>query len=112
MGKVNSRIDNAAGVVRKNRAAQAKATRRLNRMADSFNQQLSAIRKTLARDRKHAENRLRTATSKVWAAFNAQREAQRRKNAAMEAATRRMRLDAFRNIRLAKAAFRKKIHSL
>merc|ERR1712178_140609 len=48
----------------------------------------------------------------VWAAFNAQREAQRQKNASMEAATRRMRLDAFRNVRLAKAAFRKKIHSL
>merc|ERR1712159_758536 len=150
--KVNSRIDNAAGVVRKNRAAQAKinanvnaetrrmiklgnkrykkhlkddaelhrlinkrqaeTTRRLNRMADSFNQQLSAIRKTLARDRKHAENRLRTATGKVWAAFNAQREAQRQKNASMEAATRRMRLDAFRNVRLAKAAFRKKIKKL
>merc|ERR1712178_549181 len=150
--KVNSRIDNAAGVVRKNRAAQAKVnanvnaetrrmiklgnkrykkhlkddaelqrlinkrqaetTRRLNRMADSFNQQLSAIRKTLARDRKHAENRLRTATAKVWAAFNAQREAQRQKNASMEAATRRMRLDAFRNVRLAKAAFRKKIKKL
>merc|ERR1719199_1074645 len=150
--KVNSRIDNAAGVVRKNRAAQAKVnanvnaetrrmiklgnkrykkhlkddaelnrlinkrqaetTRRLNRMADSFNQQLSAIRKTLARDRKHAENRLRTATGKVWAAFNAQREAQRQKNASMEAATRRMRLDAFRNVRLAKAAFRKKIKKL
>merc|ERR1712159_611359 len=109
--KVNNRIDAAASVVRKNRAAQAKinanvnaetrrmiklgnkrykkhlkddaelhrlinkrqaeTTRRLNRMADSFNQQLSAIRKTLARDRKHAENRLRTATGKVWAAFNA-----------------------------------------
>merc|ERR1711981_1409732 len=150
--KVNSRIDNAAGVVRKNRAAQAKVnanvnaettrmiklgnkrykkhlkddaelqrlinkrqaetTRRLNRMANSFNQQISAIRKTLARDRKHAENRLKTATSKVWAAFNAQREAQRQKNASMEAATRRMRLDAFRNVRLAKAAFRKKIKKL
>merc|ERR1719261_2358468 len=98
--KVNSRIDNAAGVVRKNRAAQAKVnanvnaetrrmiklgnkrykkhlkddaelqrlinkrqvetTRRLNNMANSFNQRIAAIKKTLARDRKHAENRLRS----------------------------------------------------
>merc|ERR1711981_445002 len=150
--KVNSRIDNAAGVVRKNRAAQAKVnanvnaetrrmiklgnkrykkhlkddaelqrlinkrqvetTRRLNNMANSFNQRIAAIKKTLARDRKHAENRLRSATAKVWAAFNKQRAAQAEKNAAMEAATRRVRLDAFRNVRLAKAAFRAKILKL
>merc|ERR1711981_529651 len=150
--KVNSRIDNAAGVVRKNRAAQAKVnanvnaetrrmiklgnkrykkhlkddaelqrlinkrqvetTRRLNRMADSFNAQLNAVRKTLARDRKHAENRLQKETAKVWAAFSTQRALQAKKNAALEAATRRMKLDAWRNIRNSKAAFRKKIHAL
>merc|ERR1712159_504448 len=150
--KVNNRIDAAAGVARKNRAAQAKVnanvnaetrrmiklgnkrykkhlkddaelqrlinkrqvetTRKLNNMAASFNQRIAAIKKTLARDRKHAENRLRSATAKVWAAFNKQRAAQAEKNAAMEAATRRMRLDAFRNVRLAKAAFRAKILKL
>merc|ERR1712159_756171 len=150
--KVNSRIDNAAGVVRKNRAAQAKinanvnaetrrmiklgnkrykkhlkddaelhrlinkrqaeTTRKLNKMSDSFNAKLQQIRKTLARDRKHAESRLTKETAKVWAAFSAQRALQAKKNAALEAATRRMKLDAWRNIRLAKASFRRKIHNL
>merc|ERR1711959_32043 len=150
--KVNNRVDAAANVVRKNRAAQAKVnnninaetrrmiklgnkrykshlkhdaelqrlinkrqvetTRKLNKMSDSFNAKLNAVRKTLARDRKHAENRLTKETAKVWAAFNAQRALQAKKNAALEAATRRMKLDAWRNIRNSKAAFRKKIHAL
>merc|ERR1711881_650773 len=150
--KVNNRVDAAANVVRKNRAAQAKVnnnvnaetrrmiklgnkrykahlkhdaelqrlikkrqvetTRKLNKMSDSFNAKLNAVRKTLARDRKHAENRLTKETAKVWAAFNTQRALQAKKNAALEAATRRMKLDAWRNIRNAKASFRKKIHKL
>merc|ERR1719426_708710 len=150
--KVNNRIDAAASVVRKNRAAQAKVnnnisaetkrmiklgnkryrahlkhdaelqrlinkrqvetTRKLNKMSDSFNARLQQVRKTLARDRKHAESRLTKETAKVWAAFSAQRALQAKKNAALEAATRRMKLDAWRNIRLAKASFRRKIHSL
>jgi len=150
--KVNNRIDAAASVVRKNRAAQAKVnaniaaetrrmiklgnkryrahlkhdaelqrlinkrqaetTRKLNKMSDSFNAKLQQIRKTLARDRKHAESRLTKETAKVWAAFSAQRALQAKKNAALEAATRRMKLDAWRNIRLAKASFRRKIHNL
>merc|ERR1712054_505387 len=140
--KVNNRIDAAASVVRKNRAAemkrmiklgnkryrahlkhdaelqrlinkrQAETTRKLNKMSDSFNAKLQQIRKTLARDRKHAESRLTKETAKVWAAFSAQRALQAKKNAALEAATRRMKLDAWRNIRLAKASFRRKIHNL
>merc|ERR1711959_554127 len=150
--KVNNRIDAAASVVGKNRAAQAKVnnniaaetkrmiklgnkryrahlkhdaelqrlinkrqaetTRKLNKMSDSFNAKLQQIRKTLARDRKHAESRLTKETAKVWAAFSAQRAFQAKKNAALEAATRRMKLDAWRNIRLAKASFRRKIHNL
>merc|ERR1711959_638501 len=150
--KVNNRIDAAASVVRKNRAAQAKVnnniaaetkrmiklgnkryrahlkhdaelqrlinkrqaetTRKLNKMSDSFNAKLQQIRKTLARDRKHAENRLQKETAKVWKAYNANRALQAKKNAALEAATRRMKLDAWRAIRLAKASFRAKIHNL
>merc|ERR1711959_636319 len=150
--KVNNRVDAAANVVRKNRAAQAKVnnninaetrrmiklgnkrykahlkhdaelqrlinkrqvetTRKLNKMSDSFNAKLNAVRKTLARDRKHAESRLTKETAKVWKAYNANRALQAKKNAALEAATRRMKLDAWRNIRNSKAAFRKKIHAL
>merc|ERR1712216_855619 len=72
---------------------QAETNRKLDRMAMSFNQALAAVRRTLARDRKHAENKPK-------------------KSAAMAAATRRMRLDAIDQVRKTKAMFRKKIHNL
>merc|ERR1719262_710555 len=150
--KVNNRIDQTAGVVRSNRAAQAKVNAnvnaemnrmvklgnkrykqhlkhdvelqklihkdqaatnaRLNRMAMQFNQALSSVRKQLAKDRKHAENKLRKSTAGVWGALWKQQAMQAKKNAAMAAATRRMRLDALDQVRKTKAAFRKKIHKL
>merc|ERR1711988_1114769 len=150
--KVNNRIDHTAGVVRSNRAAQAKVNAnvnaemarmvklgnkrykqhlkhdvelqklihkdqaatnaRLNRMAMQFNMALASVRKQLAKDRKHAENKLRKGTSAVWAALWKNQEMQRKKNAAMAAATRRMRLDAIDQVRKTKAMFRHKIHSL
>merc|ERR1711998_464873 len=150
--KVNNRIDHTAGVVRSNRAAQAKVNanvnaemarmvklgnkrykqhlhndvelqkliakgqaqtdRKLNRMAMSFNQALASVRAQLAKDRKHAENKLKKGTSGVWAALWKNQAMQAKKNAAMEAATRRMRLDAIDQVRKTKAMFRHKIHKL
>merc|ERR1712167_157821 len=103
--KVNNRIDSTAGVVRSNRAAQAKVnanvnaemsrmvklgnkrykahlkndaelkrlihrdqattSRRLNKIASTFNSQLSAVRSQLKRDRKHSERSLGKATSRL-----------------------------------------------
>merc|ERR1719450_440802 len=150
--KVNNRIDATAGVVRSNRAAQAKVNanvnaemsrmiklgnkrykkhlhddvelqklihkgqaetdRKLNRMAMQFNQALASVRKQLAKDRKHAENKLRKSTSGVWQALWKNQAMQAKKNAAMAAATRRMRLDAIDQVRKTKAMFRRKIHKL
>merc|ERR1719486_1198293 len=150
--KVNNRIDNTAGVVRSNRAAQAKVNanvnaemsrmiklgnkrykqhlksdielqkliqkgqaetnRKLNRMAMSFNQALASVRRQLAKDRKHAENKLKKGTGAVWAALWKNQALQAKRNAAMAAATRRMRLDAIDQVRKTKALFRKKIHNL
>merc|ERR1719159_102680 len=150
--KVNNRIDNTAGVVRSNRAAQAKVNanvnaemarmiklgnkrykkhlqndielqkliqkgqaetnRKLDRMAMSFNQALASVRRQLAKDRKHAENKLKKSTGGVWAALWKNQAMQAKKNAAMAAATRRMRLDAIDQVRKTKAMFRKKIHNL
>merc|ERR1711970_379652 len=150
--KVNNRIDSTAGVVRSNRAAQAKVNanvnaemgrmiklgnkrykqhlkndvelqkliqkgqaetnRKLDRMAMSFNQALAAVCRTLARDRKHAENKPKKSTSGVWQALWKNQAMQAKKNAAMAAATRRMRLDAIDQVRKTKAMFRKKIHKL
>merc|ERR1712159_265136 len=91
---------------------QATTNSKLNRMAMQFNQALASVRKQLAKDRKHAENKLRKGTSAVWAALWKNRAMQAKKNAAMAAATRRMRLDAIDQVRKTKAAFRKKIHHL
>merc|ERR1712164_96613 len=150
--KVNNRIDATAGVVRSNRAAQAKVNanvnaemsrmiklgnkrykqhlkndielqklihkdqattiRKLDRMAMSFNQALASVRRQLAKDRKHAENKLRKGTSAVWGALWKNQAMQAKKNAAMAAATRRMRLDAIDQVRKTRAMFRAKVHKL
>merc|ERR1712139_93782 len=106
VSKVNGRIDETAGVVRSDAAAQAKVNsnvnaemtrmiklgnkrykdhlkndaelqtlihkdkaetdRKLNKMALSFNAALASVRKELAKDRKHAENRLKKETGKLY----------------------------------------------
>merc|ERR1711959_166808 len=152
VAEVNNRIDQTAGVVRSNRAAQAKVNANVNaemgrmiklgnkrykahlhddvelqkliaknqaetgskmdKMAFMFNQALASVRKQLAHDRKHAESRLRKATGGVFAALYKQNSMQAKQNAAMAAATRRMRLDAMDQVRSTRAAFRRKIHKL
>merc|ERR1712216_940049 len=91
---------------------QAETNRKLDRMAMSFNQAIAAVRRQLAKDRKHAENKLKKSTGGVWAALWKNQAMQAKKNAAMAAATRRMRLDAIDQGRKTKALFRKKIHNL
>merc|ERR1711959_861192 len=91
---------------------QAATNRRMNKMAAQFNNQLASVRRQLAKDRKHAENRLKKATGGVWSALWKQQAMQAKKNAAMAAATRRMRLDAIDAVRKTKAMFRHKIHKL
>merc|ERR1719160_994215 len=91
---------------------KAETDDKLNRMAESFNAAHASVRKELAADRKHAEDSLKKSTSAVWAKLQANQAEQAKKNAEMEAATRRMRLDAMDAVREAKAAFRKKIADL
>merc|ERR1712227_484961 len=91
---------------------QEKVDGELKTMADSFNAALGKVRKQLAKDRAHAEHRLKSSTDKVWAALYAANAKQAKKNAKMEANIRRMRLDAMNNIRAAKKAFKEKIHKL
>jgi len=84
----------------------------INKMATEFNEALSSIREQLAKDRKHAEDKLNAGTQGVWKALYANTAAQAKKNVELEAATRRMKLDALDNIRKAKEEFRKKIADL
>merc|ERR1719446_1645404 len=81
-------------------------------MALEFNAALSAVRKQLAKDRAHAEHQLKKSTGAVFSKLYANEAEQAKKNAAMAAATRRMRLDAMDAVRDAKAEFRKKIKDL
>merc|ERR1712159_216598 len=83
-----------------------------NKMAESFNAALSSIRKQHAHDRAHAEHQLKKGTAAVFAQMYKNQEEQAKKNAAMAAATRRMRLDAMDAVREAKKEFRKKIKDL
>jgi hypothetical protein len=91
---------------------KAETNSKLDKMAMQFNSALASIRKQLAKDRKHAETQLKKGTGKVWAKMYELQKMQAKKNAAMAAETRRVRLDAMDAVRKAKAEFRKKIHSL
>merc|ERR1711998_631405 len=91
---------------------KAETDAKLNKMALQFNAALSAVRKQLAKDRAHAEHQLKKSTGAVFSKLYANEAEQAKKNAAMAAATRRMRLDAMDAVREAKAEFRKKIKDL
>merc|ERR1711998_283858 len=91
---------------------KAETDSKLDKLALEFNSALDAVRKTLADDRKHSEDQLKKQTSAVWSKMYANQAAQEKKNAEMEANTRRMRLDAMDAVREAKHDFRKKIHDL
>jgi len=91
---------------------KAETDAKLNKMALSFNAALAEVRKTLAKDRKHAEDQLNKQTAAVYTKMYKMQTEQQRKNAAMEAETRRVRLDAMDAIREAKKDFQKKIKSL
>merc|ERR1711968_225301 len=84
----------------------------MNKMALEFNQALASVRNELAKDRKHAEDKLEAGTSSVWAKMKENQDMQAKKNAEMAAATRRMKLDAMDAVRKAKAEFQKKIKDL
>merc|ERR1712054_110983 len=85
---------------------------KLDKMALQFNNALAAVRKQLTADRKHSEDQLKKQTGAVWEALYKQQEMQEKKNAELEAATRRMRLDAMDAVHIAKEEFRKKIADL
>jgi len=91
---------------------KAETDSKLNKMALSFNQALASVRATLKKDRAHAEKKLKQGTGKVWAALYKNQNDQEKKNAAMQAATRRMRLDAMDAVRRTKKEFRAKIMKL
>merc|ERR1712166_1640657 len=88
---------------------KAETDSKLNKVALEFNTALGSIRKDLAKDRKHAEDQLKKQTGDLYTKMYAMKTKQDEKNGAMEAETRRVRLDEMDAIRKAKEDFRKKI---
>jgi len=91
---------------------KAETNRKLNKLAMSFDAALSSVRAQLARDRKHAEGKLKKATSGVWSALYKAQNEQAKKNAKMEADIRRMRLDQMDKVRHMKRQFHNKVKGL
>merc|ERR1712093_18660 len=73
----------------KNLMAKNKADtlRKMKRMADSFNMQISKIRKRMAKDRRHNANALRKSTNKLYATLAKNAEMQAAANKKLAAAT-------------------------
>merc|ERR1719502_824050 len=90
----------------KNKAA---TLRKMKRMADSFNMQMSKIRKTMKKDRRRNANALKKATNKLYATLAKNAEMQAAANKHLTAATRRARLDAMDALRNARSNFAERL---
>merc|ERR1712196_478193 len=84
---------------------KADTLRKMKRMADSFNMQMSKIRKTMKKDRRRNANALKKATNKLYATLAKNAEMQAAANKKLAAATRRARLDAMDALRNARSNF-------
>merc|ERR1712054_382686 len=98
VSKVNDRVDKTAGVVRSNKAAQAKVNANVNA---EMNRMI-----------KLGNKRYKEETKKDIELQKQINKNQAKKNAKMAADIRRMRLDAMNNVRKAKESFNKKIQKL
>merc|ERR1712139_346738 len=88
---------------------KAETLRRMKRMADSFNMNMSKIRHQMAKDRRHSSNNLRRATNKLYATLARNQRMQDLANRKQVSATRRAKLDAMDALRGAKASFARRL---
>merc|ERR1711988_1993060 len=88
---------------------KASTLRKMKRMADSFNMQMSKIRKTMKRDRRANAHNLRRATNKLYSTLAKNAEMQRRANRKQMANTHRAKLNAMDALRSAKASFARRL---
>jgi len=96
-------------IINKNKA---KTDEELNKMAATFNNAIAKVQKDLKAQRKHAHDALNKQTQALYKHLYANQAKQAKKNAKLEADTRRMELDAMDALRRAKADFKKKIFKL
>merc|ERR1712054_317574 len=88
---------------------KAETLRKMKRMADSFNMQMSKIRKTMKKDRRRNANALKKATNKLYATLAKNAEMQAAANKKLASATRRARLDAMDALRNARSNFAERL---
>merc|ERR1712054_433682 len=91
---------------------KAETARRMQKLSNSFFQQISKIRKQMRRDRAHAERRLAAKTNTLYAVLAKNQKAQEAANHALSAATRRAKMDAEAALRSAKHSFTTRVAGL
>merc|ERR1712036_86685 len=91
---------------------KAETARRMQKLSNSFFQQIASIRKQMKRDRAHAERRLASKTAGLYSVLAKNQAAQEAANHALTAATRRAKMDAEAALRNAKRSFTTRVAGL
>merc|ERR1712093_288361 len=91
---------------------KAETAARMQKLSNSFFQQIANIRKQMKRDRAHSERRLAAKTDALYATLAKNQKAQEAANHALSAATRRAKLDAEAALREAKSSFTGRVAGL
>jgi len=91
---------------------KAETAAKMQRLSNSFFNQIAKIRNQMRRDRAHAERRLASKTSHLFSVLAKNQKAQEAANHALTSATRRAKLDAESALRSAKNSFTTRVAGL
>merc|ERR1712093_482645 len=91
---------------------KAETAHRMQKLSNSFFQQIANIRKQMKRDRAHSERRLAAKTAGLYSVLAKNQAAQEAANHALTAATRRAKMDAESALRSAKRSFTTRVAGL
>merc|ERR1712164_1171 len=91
---------------------KAETAHRMQKLSNSFFQQIANIHKQMKRDRAHSERRLAAKTAGLYSVLAKNQKAQEAANHALSAATRRAKLDAEAALRSAKSSFTSRVAGL
>merc|ERR1711959_432153 len=91
---------------------KAETARRMQKLSNSFFQQIASIRKQMKRDRAHAERRLASKTAGLYSVLAKNQAAQEAANHALTAPPRRAKMDAEAALRNAKRSFTTRVAGL
>merc|ERR1719261_1908724 len=91
---------------------KAETAAKMQRLSNSFFNQIAKIRKQMKRDRAHSERRLAAKTAGLYSVLAKNQAAQEAANHALTAATRRAKMDAESALRSAKRSFTSRVAGL